>query len=58
MDLVLTRRAWEDVRAAQDQRLLDVFRAMADADPQVTLYESGDQFRVHIDLRDGPTAPK
>ena len=35
-----------------------VFRAMADADPQVTLYESGDQLRVHIDLRDGPTPPK
>jgi len=58
MDLVLTSRDEADVRTAHDQRLLEVFRAMADADPQVTLYESDDQFSVHINLRDGPTPPK
>ena len=56
-DLVFTSMAWMDVRTAHDQRLLEVFRARADADPQVTLRESSDQFRVHIDLCDGPTPP-
>ena len=58
MDLVPTSRAWADVRTAHDRRLLEGFRAMADADPHVILYESGEHFSVHIDLSDDPTPPK